>query len=220
MIKKISVILTFLVSQAVWADVPSSVPIQSDATQSQVSAELYERLSDLKALDARFVQVLRDHEGYATPAVEGRMRLERPSRLHWETFDPQAQLVVSDGETLWVYDPDLEQVSVYSQREAMSGPMTLLAQSQQDLERRFDIQRRVNGEETHYVLEPKHPAEQDFTLLTFAYDEAGTLTQIVMEDRLKQSTTLSLSEVEVNPNFSDALFRFVIPEGVDVVHGE
>lgn len=186
---------------------------------SDASAELYMKLTRMQSLTANFQQIVNDHEGYVTQDVKGSFRVRQPNKVYWETFAPYEQVVVSNGEKLWIYDPDLEQVTVQGAAE-LQGPLALLSESLETLQANYSIKQSLDGEKNVFQLEPKVDDESSsFSLVSFAF-VADQLSSISIVDKLRQTTEILLKDVQVNPNTADSTFEFIVPEGVDVVVNE
>ena len=86
------------------------VPIASFAADSIARVDAY--LATLSTLTADFVQVVQDKQGQVTERAAGTLSISRPNRFRWDYQQPYVQTIVADGKKLWLYDPDLEQVTV------------------------------------------------------------------------------------------------------------
>lgn len=180
---------------------------------------LAELLDGLAAFSAEFEQTVTNRFGDVLQTATGRMHLKRPMRLRWELDDPYPQLVVTNGETLWVYDPDLAQVTVQPLAEALSGsPAVFLTGTVADLRRNFDVV-AIEPPETggsRFELMPVDPnAVFGAMALTFTAD--GGLSGIDIADHLEQLTRVSLTARNLNPVLESALFEFTVPAGFDVI---
>jgi len=170
--------------------------------------------SDLDTLSARFEQVTRDENGRVSEESEGRLYYTSPNRFRWDYRDPFPQLMLADGERLWHYDESLEQVTVRPQPEATESPLMVLT-SPELLDRFYES----SPGETDDILEirPLSPeAEFDRAYLHF---DNGIPDRLVLSDQFGQQTTLTLMDVERNPELDEELFIFVLPEGVDLLEG-
>ena len=176
-------------------------------------------LDGMKALSAEFEQTVTNRFGDVLQAATGRMHLKRPMRLRWELDEPYPQLVVTNGEKLWVYDPDLEQVTVQPLAEALSGsPAVFLTGTVADLQRNFTVVATEAPEAggSRFELTPVDPnAVYGELALTFAAD--GGLASIDIADHLEQLTRVTFTTRDLSPMLESALFEFTIPTGVDVI---
>ena len=124
------------------------------------AAELEVLLNGMKSFRAEFRQTVAGHLGEVLQTSTGRMHLERPGRLRWEVDDPYPQLVLADGDSVWVYDPDLEQVTVQPLVETLEGsPAVFLTGASADVEAHFAVVEEDNGDarqgERRFVLTPR-----------------------------------------------------------------
>lgn len=185
---------------------------QDDAAQM-----LHQNLNLFNTLSGSFEQVIRDADGLELQKSNGIFKLKRPGFLYWGIEPPYKQLVVSNTKLTWVFDPDLEQVTIYSAQSANQGPLQVLAGSLEELKTKYKVSNKEAEKDT-FILEPRNEAdiEQSFHQLIFSFND-NQLHKISMLDKLKQETEITLSDVDVNPELDDQTFYFDVPEGVDIV---
>lgn len=182
---------------------------------SRAAARLDAALASLSSLRAEFRQVVTAAGGERTESAEGSVSLARPGRFRWDYRTP-AQIIVSDGTTVWLYDQDLAQVTVRPAADSLAGTPALLLSGQADLAGAFEIS--DGGEEGGLAwsrLRPKD-ADSDFTELRVGVS-GKDLRRMTLLDKLGQTTELEFSQIERNPRFDADTFTFVPPPGVDVV---
>lgn len=182
-------------------------------------ARLTELLNELTSFRADFEQVVLDRFGETLQATTGTLHWQRPHRLRWEVDAPYPQLILADGESLWVYDPDLEQVSVQPLAESLEGtPASFLAGTAEALASQFDVRAEASAEQSdvRYLLTPRDEASV-FRDLTLAFSPTGVLTLLDMADHLGAHTRTTFTEAAKNPSLEAALFAFKVPDGVDVI---
>lgn len=185
------------------------------AADARAAARLDAALDSLATLRAEFRQTVTDAGGELRESAEGSVSLARPGRFRWDYRQP-AQLIVSDGTTVWLYDEDLAQVTVRPAADSLAGTPALLLSGQADLAGAFQIS--DGGEEGGLAwsrLRPKD-ADGDFTELRVGV-AGGELRRMTLRDKLGQTTELEFSRIERNPRFDADTFTFVPPPGVDVV---
>lgn len=179
---------------------------------------LQERLEGVKTMQGDFTQVLRDDDGTVLEESRGQFALERPGKFYWHTLEPFEQQLVSDQAFLWLYDPDLEQVTrrAYDQEQVRATPAAILSDDLQGLGDNFAVRHR--GQEDGRTLFTLSPRMHDdmFQELTLAFTDEG-LVEIRVHDNLGQQTIFSLVNVRRNQPVDQQLFQFVPPEGVDVL---
>ena len=174
-------------------------------------------LSETREMRASFTQEVRDMDGAVIERSTGTMALERPDRFRWDYREPAEQHVISDGRTLWLYDPELLQVSVRPLGQALANtPALLLGGDLGRLEENFIVTPLDDQEGIHwYELVPRDP-EAIFQQMLIGF-RGETLAQMELTDHLGQSTRLTFSDVETNPALDPVLFEFTPPPGVDVI---
>ena len=127
-----------------------------------------------------------------------------------------AQLVIADGQHLWIYDVDLEQVTVKKQDKGLGGTAALFLTNYGDtVTRDFDVSTHKEGQTAAFDLRSKsNKANFQRVILLFTDD---MLSGIELFDQLGQHTVVHLSHIKNNPTLAAALFKFKTPKGVDVV---
>lgn len=172
-------------------------------------------LGELSGLRAEFRQTVIDASGRVLERAEGTMALARPGRFRWDYRVPQ-QLIVSDGVTVWLYDVELEQVTVRAAGEALAGTPAMLLAGKGELKDEFAI--TDAGTEGGLDWSRLTPLRTDGDFREVRLGFAGhDLRHMTFLDRLGQTTELELSKLERNPRFDASLFTFMPPPGVDVV---
>lgn len=189
---------------------------QDVAGVEQGYAKLERFTQGLKSLQADFTQTVQDNRGQIVETSSGALVIQRPDKFRWDYRKPHEQVIVSDGERLWLYDPELEQVTVRRLEQSLVGtPAGLLAGSE-DLRKSFEVERveELRGW-TFIDLAPKR-ADTDFKKVRLGLRD-GELGSMALTDKLGQTTALEFSAFKRNPALPAARFRFTPPSGVDVI---
>ncbi|MCO4837455.1 MAG: outer membrane lipoprotein chaperone LolA [Oceanospirillaceae bacterium] len=190
----------------------------SGLSLAQTAAQsLGKQLGHQTNIEADFVQYVLDASGSRLQETHGHMVLAQPNRFWWQTQDPFAQLIVSNGKQLWVYDNDLEQVTVQAlDHRTTNTPALLLSGNGTNIGEKFTVvMKRADNGLVLYHLTPKDPESLYQTLrLNFKNNQ---LLEMQLEDSMYQKTSLIFSNLVLNPNITDDLFEFVAPKGVDVL---
>jgi len=174
-------------------------------------------LAQLSGYQAEFKQRLFDENLRLIETAEGTVYLQRPGRMRWEYRSPLPQIIVADGSRLWIYDPELAQVTVRNQAEGLGATPASLLSSEEPVEARFtlrDLGKRDDGS-SWVALTPKI-IEPTFRDIRLGFKD-NTLTAMEFRDNLDQTTRLVFSNRRRNPKFAAGLFQFQPPEGVDVI---
>ena len=178
-------------------------------------AELSRYFESVETLAGEFRQTTRDDTGTVIEQARGRFVMARPQRFVWDYRTPWEQLIVSDGERLWVHDVGLEQVVVRPLDEALGvGAAQLLSGDIAQLKQNFSL--TAVGEDG-VILQPTDPA-WDFQRVRLQLDD-GIPTAITVEDGLGQRVEVRLLDLTRNPTFEADRFEFDPPAGVDVIEG-
>lgn len=171
---------------------------------------------DIHSLSCSFVQQAIDARGDRQTEVHGSLALESPRQFRWQTEAPQKQLIVADGARVWIYDPELEQVSVRRQSAAEAhSPLTVLTDLSR-LDKDFTVTEPGQHDGLNWLrLTPKADDTQ------FKYAEIGmagdTPKQMVFTDTLGGQSRIIFSDWKRNPELPAGTFQFTPPDGADVV---
>lgn len=189
--------------------------VSADSVADDAAERLSERLEPLETYHASFEQKILDGSGERLQEAHGEMWLARPGLLRWEVAAPYAQTVVSDGEDVYLYDPDLEQVTVQAVDERVTHtPALLLSGDIDDLTASYDVYHENSGEDV-FTLVPS-TADTLFEELNLMF-EGDRLTELWMTDSTGQRTAIMFSAIRQNADIADERFTFTIPDGVDVI---
>ena len=171
----------------------------------------------LKGLDARFEQRVFDPNGRRSETSSGSVKLFAPRQFRWEYLKPAPQLIVADGDHIWIYDPELEQVTVRNQSmEEQGSPLAVLIDPT-ELDRQYKVSDGGKaGGLDWLVLVPKKEEDAPFQKAKLGFGSAG-LVRMELNDGLGQRTVIGFSAWQRNPAFAAGTFRFTPPKGVDVV---
>ncbi|MDV6317404.1 outer membrane lipoprotein chaperone LolA [Chromohalobacter sp. HP20-39] len=193
-----------------------ALPLMAQAQTGDAAARLSNLLEPVKSYSADFEQQILDGSGQRLQKVEGHMWLSRPGKFHWEVDAPYQQVVVSDGNKVYLYDPDLKQVSVRPlDKRVTHTPALLLSGSTEALMKNYEVtSRKKSGIET-FTLIPKSP-DTLFESLELTFED-GRLEGLQMADSTGQRTAISFENIELNGDIAASRFDFEIPEGADVI---
>lgn len=195
-----------------WLLAGLSVSLHAAEGQQRLNAFL----DGMSTMEADFVQTLHDARGELVEQSFGQLWLSRPGRFRLHYINPYDQLYVADGERVWMYDRDLEQVTVRPQTEALSGAPALLMTTSEPLENKFHIEELGKHEGFHWLELVPRDRDSNFDFVRLAIEEQ-TLRAMEMVDGFGQTTRLFFERVERNPGLRDDAFAFTPPPGVDVI---
>ena len=173
-------------------------------------------LRETSSARAQFSQVVYDRNKRKLQETSGTMQFARPGKIRWTYEKPYEQLIVGDGEKLWVYDKDLNQVTVKGMTQAIGGsPASLLAGSN-DIEKEFRISAGGAQDGIEWIEAVPRGTESTFQKVRMGFGKSG-LETMELTDGFGQLTIVRFSQIERNPKLAPDLFRFTPPQGADVI---
>ena len=169
-----------------------------------------------QSASAAFDQRVLDRGGKLVQASKGRFVFLRPGRFRWSYEKPIDQLIVGDGERVWIYDRDLNQVTVRKLSKALgSTPAALLAGSS-DIEKAFELSDAGERDGLEWLEAKPREREAGFERIRMGFDATGPRA-MELTDNFGQTTHLRFSALTRNPKVDAADFRFEPPKGADVL---
>lgn len=178
--------------------------------------QLEQLMSGFSNYSANFEQYTEDEKGLRGEVSKGSMNIKRPNSFRWKTITPFPQLIVSDGDVIWIYDPDLEQATrkKVSQSET-NGPALILNGDVQAITEKFNVTQVIDRErEKLFELLPKQEGNFEKIQLFFAN---GVIQELMLVDLFGKQTTIILTKAKINQKFKPGLFNFNPPPGIDVM---
>ena len=173
-------------------------------------------LRDTQTVRARFAQVVVDKNLKRISEATGTMQLQRPGRFRWEYAKPYEQLIVGDGARIWIYDKDLNQVTMRKLDRALgSTPAALLAGSN-EIEKAFTLTDIGPQEGLEWVEATPRSKDSTFERVRMGFGKEG-LEAMELRDAFGQTTRMKFGSIERNPKLSPDVFRFTPPKGADVI---
>ena len=194
------------------------VLVSSSAMAEENSiVKLQSFLQKMALVEAKFVQHNYDGKGSILQTMKGILLAKKPGKFRWETEDPYHQLLVTDGETLWLFDQDLEQVTIQPlDKRVIATPALMFTGAMDQIGNAYEVYAEQMDAEWHFVLIPKN-ADVLFDRLRLEFDSQQLISRMIIKDEVGQKTVLTFKDVVVKESIADDLFTFVPPEGVDVI---
>lgn len=188
----------------------------SQAVHAAGLERMKEYFQNIQSAQANFHQVVTDKQGQKTQEVSGSMRLQKPNKFRWDYNKPYVQQIVGDGEKIWLFDPELNQVTVRSfAKAASSSPAALLAGGK-DIERSFAIKDTSRKGDLEWVMATPRVRETGFERLFLGF-KGDELMEMELHDSFGNRTAIEFSDVQRNPKLPTDTFKFVPPHGADVL---
>ena len=188
-----------------------ALPVKAGAVE-----KLHTFLQSTHSLRANFSQTVTAQHGKKSQQAQGSMIISRPGKFRWQIEKPYSQLLVGDGERIWIYDPDLYQVTVRKMDKTLGSTPAALLIGNERLDRAFTLRALETREGLEWVEAIPKSNEGSFEKLHIGFF-GNTLRAMELFDNFGQVTRLSFSNQERNIQLSPALFKFTPPEGVDVI---
>lgn len=193
-----------------------AVALLPSAASADATAELERFFAEVETFSAAFEQVVLDENLNRIEESTGRMWIARPGRFRWDYEPPLEQQIVSDGERVFVYDVELEQVTVQRLDDAVGRTPAILLAGRGDLGDNYRIEDRgLHGQVAWVALLPTRD-DGNFNEVQLGF-EGQTLRLLQLADQLGQVTRIVFTDNEVNPALGPTLFDFTPPPGVDVI---
>ena len=172
--------------------------------------------SGTQAARADFEQTVRDRAGKTLQQAKGRFVFQRPGKFRWVYDKPVDQLIVGDGERVWIHDRDLNQVTVRKLSQALgSTPAALLAGSS-DVGKAFELSDAGKRDGLEWLQALPRDREAGFERVRIGFGADG-LQAMELVDHFGQTTRLRFSKLVRNPKIDPKEFRFDPPKGADVL---
>ncbi len=186
------------------------------AAQAATLERLRAFVRDTQTMRATFTQTVTDSAGRVVQQASGEFAIARPGRFHWSIDKPYHQLLVGDGERVWVYDPDLNQVVKRRNDQALGSTPAALLAGRDDVERAFQWRELPSRGGLDWLgATPKDP-ESTFSDIRLGFDAQG-LRALEIDDSFGHHTRIEFSNIERNPKLRPDLFQFTPPQGADVI---
>jgi len=211
----------FAIVVVAWLGPVQTLAIEPDAEEVVENSErawslLDAYLTGVTTMRARFRQILLDENQQIVQNAGGTLVLKRPGQFRWDYQDPYEQLILSDGTHLWLYDADLEQVTVKSLDDSLASTPAMLLSGDAGMADGFELTEAGQYGEVFWMTLVPRNQETDFRNISLGFVD-GQLQLMELEDSLDQVTRILLEEVERNPVLADDTFSFVPPAGSDVI---
>lgn len=191
--------------------------ILSTTTNAAPADDLSTQLNAIHTMRANFTQTIYDNKGRAGQQSRGKMSLERPGKFRWEVIAPIPQTIIANGAKLWVYDPDLEQVTIRSLKQSAGDtPALLLSNVDNTLMQAYNIKpAEQKSDSRFFTLIPKS-ADSVFASIKLVFLK-NQMQEMRLEDHLGHITSIKFQQIETNINLPASLFVFKRTAKVDVI---
>lgn len=190
-------------------------PLLSLATPA---SDLSSLLNNLKSMKANFVQTIYDNRGVAVQKSYGTMAMQRPGQFRWEVVKPIPQLIIASHDKLWIYDPDLEQVTIRSLKQGVGEtPALFLSHENTTVENDFTVQQeKSKGDAWQWYRLTPRKADNMFESIRMGFKQ-NQIQEMKLADNLGHTTRIQYEKIIANQPVKASLFEFHAPANVDVI---
>lgn len=185
------------------------------SVQASPVAPLQNFVNQLNTFSADFTQTQPEEELFKSNESNGTFLLKRPGQLVWQYTKPEQQVITIDGANVWVYDADLDQVTVRAVSEIQNDlPLSWLLFNE-PIEAKYTIIKGSNLRGIQWFnLAPK--SNTFFQSIDVGMKD-GVLTEVHMYQTANNVTKVRFHNIKVNPAIPEQRFEFKAPKGVDMI---
>ncbi len=191
-----------------------AVPLSSHAGGID---KLKEFIAATHSAQADFTQVVLDQNGKRIQSASGVMQFQRPGKFRWTYQKPYEQIIVGDGEKFWLYDVDLNQVTVKKLDAALGSSPAALLSGSNEIERGFVLKESGSQDGLDWLEAIARTRDSSFEKILMAFNTRAELVVMELNDAFGHKTVLRFSGMKRNPQLPPSQFRFVPPKGADVL---
>ena len=166
---------------------------------------------------ADFTQDVLDQNGKRIQGASGIMQFQRPGKFRWTYQKPYEQLIVGDGTKFWLYDVDLNQVTVKKLDAALGNSPAALLSGSNEIERGFTLAEDGSREGLEWLQATPKGKDSSFEKILMAFDARSELVEMELNDMFGHKTVLRFTDMQRNPKIAEKQFRFTPPKGADVL---
>jgi len=188
------------------------------SAQADAAHKLEEKLGNVVSYKANFTQEIRDEFNTVLDASSGYFELQRPKQFRWVVTDPYEQEIIADGDNLWQFDRDIEQINVSPLSESLeTTPAAILTKDQVDIADNYNVAEIASDNEQTTIFQLSSKSEEALFEQMLIEFNADDLKALRVSDNLGQTTSIEFSEVNQSIEFEEKHFAFTPPKGVDVI---
>lgn len=173
-------------------------------------------IAGAKTAEADFTQTVSDRSGRVTQQASGKMAFARPGKFRWDYRKPYEQIIVGDGVKLWLYDADLEQVTVKPLGDVIAGTPAALLAGDNAIEKYFTLKNAGEADGLEWLDATPKTRDTSFERIRMGF-KGDLLMQMELFDTFGQRTLLKFGRMVRNPSIPAARFSFTPPKGADII---
>lgn len=195
-----------------------STAVIAQAPSAQQQLETF--ASNMNSFAANFSQQIRSANGRLEEPEAGQFKLLRPNLFRWDYHGEYPQQIVADGSQVWIYDIELEQVSIKPQAQSVGESPALVLFQPEKLDE-FFVVTELGEDQNGSAMLSMTPRSKDAAFERIILTLSNNIPQLlILEDGFGQRTEISFTEQLMNPEIEATQFQFTAPEGTDVIGGQ
>lgn len=204
-------IIAFILSMgACWGALVSA---NSDAMQ-----RLNQFFTTVTTMQSSFSQEVRDENGRLRQKSTGTVALYRPGRFRWEYTSPDRHVIVANGAKVWIYDEELDQVTIKPMQQTLASSPVGLLLNKQAVQKQFQVTEIMSDGRLDWFHMIPHKKDSDFISMDMGINKTG-IQEMILKDKFGQETRIRLSNIKLESQIDPSQFQFVPPPGVDIIGG-
>lgn len=194
---------------------PALLLVCSIPAHADVAADFQALLSGLQNMRGEFTQTVTNRNG-KTQVSTGTFAIQRPGKFRWNYIKPYEQLIVCDGKEIWLFDPDLDQVTVKSMDKGLDASPAALLSGDNQIGKRYTIKALPARDGLNWVDATPKQKDSNFNRIRLGFS-GNEIRTMELEDNFNQTTRVNLKIQSVNGKVDAGLFQFTPPKGADIV---
>lgn len=193
-----------------------TLSVANNAFASQAKQHLDRFFAEVDSFNGSFIQTVYDENGEVVQDSKGDVALQKPGKFRWHYVEPYPQLILADGEYLWLYDPELLQATAKPIDEALGNAPIMLLTNIRPLEQDFKIAEADTRDGLDWVELVPLVQDTEFHRIQIGLNEEG-IKRMELHDHFSQKTVIEFADLKMNVSFPTEHFNFEAPAGVDIV---
>ncbi|MEO8343288.1 MAG: outer membrane lipoprotein chaperone LolA [Gallionella sp.] len=194
-----------------------SISLAATAAHAGAIEKLKTFIAATHSAQANFTQEVLDQNGKRIQSASGVMQFQRPGKFRWSYQKPYEQLIVGDGTRFWLYDTDLNQVTVRKLDAALGSSPAALLSGSNEIERGFTLTEGGNKDGMEWLQATPKGQDSSFNKVLMAFNAQAELVVMELNDMFGHKTVLRFSAMQRNPKLAEKQFHFTPPKGADVI---
>lgn len=194
----------------------ATLPVPAMGASAPAQAQLQTFVDTVQSATGQFQQ---DHAGEGTGqqrSQSGTFAFQRPGKFRWQVTKPYAQLIVSDGQHVFQYDPDLDQVTERNASQAVGASPAALLFGSGSLDKAFTLLALPDRDGLQWLRATPKTTGAGFAHVDIGFS-GGMPARLELLDAFGKTTRITLSDLQPNPRIPASQFQFTVPQGAALV---